>query len=129
MKSKVITQLEYDIVKQWWKSHNWEVVPIDALPKTGVIIYSDDLPIVAAWLYKTDSNIAWLEFMVSNPNVDKQVRGKAIEHLIDVLTQIAKNYGYKNIFTSLKVPKLISRMQKKGINVTDKKITKLVKVL
>ena len=67
--------------------------------------------------------------MVSNPNVDKQVRGKAIEHLIDVLTQIAKNYGYKNIFTSLKVPKLISRMQKKGFNVTDKKMTNLVKVL
>jgi hypothetical protein len=129
IEQKKITKSEYDIIAKWWPCHNWPVMPYDALPESGLIIYSESTPIVAAWLYKTDSSISWLEFMVSNPDVDKKVRGEAIDLLINSLIELAQSSGFKIIFSSIRVPRLIKRMEECGFSVTDTKMTNMIRVL
>ena len=68
--------------------------------------------------------------MVSNPQIkDKAQRTEAIEALIGAMMKLAKNLGFSNIFTSVKVGKLINRLEGNGFQVADKSMTNLVKVL
>jgi len=97
LKSRQITVEDWDMLTDWWKGHKWPLVSKDALPDNGTggfIIEENKKPVIAGFLYQTNSKGCWLEFIISDPNYKKE-RDIIIEELINVAEKTAINLGYK----------------------------------
>ena len=129
MNSRWITTEDYDTLVEWWKF--WRFCPPtqEVLPDNGlsgiVVTDDDDKPICAGFLYYTNSPIAWIEFIVSNPDVkDKKIRHDSLVFLIKELSAIALSNNRKVIYSSLKNENLMNKyvecgFQKGGSNTTE----------
>lgn len=122
-------QKHYKTICEWWKWWKWPELPLESLPKTGLVACVDESPVCAGWVYRTDSNICWMEWIISNPQAGKAERHAAIELLLDALTESAELMGYKVIFTSARNQHLIRRLNGRGFAVTDREMTNLTKVI
>jgi hypothetical protein len=72
------------------------------------MVCDEDYPVVAGFLYVTNSSVAWLEFIVSNMEYKhKENRKQAVKLLILTLEQLAKINGKKYIYSTLKSEPLI----------------------
>jgi len=129
MNSRWITTEDYDTLVEWWKF--WRFCPPtqEVLPDNGlsgiVVTDDDDKPICAGFIYYTNSPIAWIEFIVSNPEVkDKKIRHESLVFLINELSGIAFLNNRKVIYSSLKNENLMNKyvecgFQKGGSNTTE----------
>jgi hypothetical protein len=98
-----LTLEDYDtILVGWWNGWRWSEVPSrDILPqngKGGIIVYDGDVPVCAGFIYTTNSSIAWIDWIVSNPEY-RDYRKECIQYLIDTLTNICQNLGCKFAYT------------------------------
>jgi len=121
----LFTKDDYPKLIEWWKMHNWTPPAYDMLPKIGFIIDG----YCAGFLYQTDSKVALLEFIIANPNSDKEKRSGCLDELINVLLSTAQEMGYTRVFSSIQHPKLIERYNKHGFLQTDTNMTNFIKVL
>lgn len=109
---------DYATIQEWWKLHGSFAPKPQHLSSTGLIIEADN-PLCAGWLYNTDSKICIFEFVVSNPNVSKELRDAALTLLIEEIKKLASNRGYELIYSSVKGMKYINRLQVAGFVVAD----------
>lgn len=109
----------YDTLCQWWRAHQWEPVPLSALPRTGLVIPG----ICAGFIYSTDSDLGWIEWIVSNPESEKVERSKALDTLLEGLKEKAREMGKKVVFSSSNNAGLISRLERSGFQITDRDVT------
>ena len=122
----------YDFLIKWWSDNRFAPPPIDFLPNNGtdgiVIINSETKEkICAGFIYVTNSEVAWLEFIVSNFEVkDKELRKQAIAFLISQLSILSKK---KYIFTSVKNKNLINHFENLGFKIGSKNTTEMFCVL
>lgn len=97
---------------KWWNDWKWTAPPREFLPENGLggfMVCDEDYPVVAGFLYTTNSSVAWVEFIVSNIEYKhKENRKKAIRLLILTLEELAKINGKKYIYSSLKSEPLIN---------------------
>jgi hypothetical protein len=117
----------YDIICSWWSKHDWPIVPINALPKTGLIVSDDGMYTCSGFLYATDSSLCWLEWIVSNPDVEYNKRDMSMYLLINGLVEISKKNKFSHIFTSASHSGLIERYKNCGFKQTDLSMTNLIK--
>lgn len=122
---KEFQQSNYPEVKQWWEGHKWPVIPFQMLPKTGYIIEN----VCAGWLYRSDSPICWVEWIISNPASEKIIRNESLNLLIDTLINKAKSEGFSHVFTSVKHPGLIKRYESHGFTIQDSNVTHMIRSL
>jgi hypothetical protein len=116
----------YGTLSFWWQLHGWPAIPETSLPKTGIVVEVEGKPVVAGFLYNTDSNIAWLEMVVGNPLCDKIVRSNALDILIPALLAEAHKLGKSIVFSSLEHPALLERYKKFGAVEADTNITNVI---
>lgn len=114
---------DYENIKEWWKGHQWTPPTQGMLPATGAIVEG----YCVGFLYKTDSEFAMFEFIVSNPNTSKEERSKALDLLIDTLVVEANKQGFKYIFTTSNHERLIERLVAHDFIVSDKNVTHVVR--
>jgi hypothetical protein len=114
-----IAETHYPSVKEWWLTQDWSVIPLSHLSKNGVIVFDGDLPIVAGWLFETDSAFCLMEFIVANPGVRGPKRDEAIALLFETLKKMAKVRGFKSVFTMSKNDSLSRRLKSSGFNEVD----------
>jgi len=119
----------YPTLVSWWLNHDWPSIPLNYLPKTGVVIYGKEVPVCAGFLYSTDSDVAIIEWIISNPHTAKLERRAALVLLIEALCQEAKNRGFKSVFTFASHPRLIEELDSAGFVVTDRGMTHMLKVV
>lgn len=120
--------LHMPIVTEWWKAHDWPAVEVDTLPETGCIVFNGESPVCAGFLYKTDSAACWIEWVISDPKSDKEVRGKCLDAMMQLLVSIGEALGYRITVGYLTHPSLIERYQKHGFKITDKNVSILMRV-
>lgn len=95
-----ITREDYNcILLDWWKAWDFPAPALEYLP-VGYIINNNGVDVYAGFLYYTGTQIAWMEFVVSNRNASPELKKGCLEKLIDVISTIAKNEGVKVLFTS-----------------------------
>jgi hypothetical protein len=113
-----LIESDYDVLCKWWKDWGWNPIPKGFLPQNGeggLMVMEDETPIVAGFLFVTNSEVAWLEFIISNKNyTNKEIRKKSINLLIETLTNMAKQNGFKYIYTILKNDSLIKAYETVG---------------
>ena len=125
---------DYDeILVGWWKQWNWEPPTKDFLPddgKGGIIIYDGDTPICAGFIYVTNSEVAWVDWIISNKEYRiKDKRREAIKLLIESLTNICKNTGSKYAYALIKNQNLIKTYENLGYTKGGSYTSEMIKLL
>ena len=130
LKYRQLTENDYsDFLIKWWNDNRFTPPPIDFLPnngKDGIVVYDADTNtnIAAGFVYITNSEVAWVEYIVANFEVkDKELRKQSIEFLIK---QLALSSGKKYLFSSLKNPNLIKHYLNSGFVVGSQNTTELL---
>lgn len=131
-KIRFLEENDYQELLSWWSFWRFPAPARETLPDNGlcgIVIYKEGINICAGFLYFTNSKICWLEFIVSNPEYRSKDRTEAIQILINELSEIAKEKGFKVMFTTLKNPNLIKHYEKCGYSMGSTGTCEMVKVL
>ncbi len=133
MNIRRLTDKDWDTLVSWWSNWpKWQAPVKDFLPengKGGLIVEKDNKPIVAGFIYLTNSKTALLEWIVSNPKYREADRKQAIELLITGAENLVKSLEYKYLFAVMQHKGLIETHEKLGWNKDKKPSYELTKVL
>ena len=88
-----------------------------------------DIPVVAGFLYFTNSEMVLLEWIVSNPKYKESDRKDAIEMLINVSEQVCRKENKKYMFTIGRSKHLRETHEKLGWSVDTKSSYEIIKNL
>jgi hypothetical protein len=129
-----LNDTDYDyILSLWWKDWRWTPPLKNFLPdngKGGVIIFDKDVPICAGFLYITNSDVCWVDWIISSRTyTNKPIRKQAIKLLIETLTIAAKDIGFKYCYSLIKNESLINAYQELGFIKGSKYSIELIKSL
>jgi hypothetical protein len=129
-----LNESDYDnILVAWWKQWGWESPQRDFLPdngKSGIIVYDQDTPICAGFMYITNSKVAWVDWIISNKEYTKKPHRKdAIKLLVSTLTGICKNTGSKYVYALIKSRHLIETYEQLGYIKGDRYTSEMIKLL
>lgn len=116
----------YAIAHDWWIDHGWTPLPSTHLPPIGFLVYFADVPVCAGWLYRTDSPIAMMEWVVANPEIKGPLRADALDLLIDTCKQTAKQLGHTMVLSWCHNDSLAQRYAKHHFIKGDTGLTSLV---
>ncbi len=128
MKIRPFTPEDYPMVCEWWKYWRWDCFPLEWLPPFGAIISDDDHDICAAWLHRTDTPIALLEWYVSNPEA-KDNREAAIKELTAFFCDAAQELGFEAVMVMAKNKHLINKLSDMGFTGEQDGMTHMIRIL
>ena len=132
LKVRELKESDWETLCSWWKWWRWPEVSKDLLPANGtggLIIYKENIPIVAGFLYLTNSKTAIFDWVISNPEYKEKDRSLAIKLLIDSCEQLAKINGYNIIFTFTRNKSLISIHEELGYTIDSKPSYEITKII
>lgn len=129
---RFLNENDYNTICRWWKWWRWPVLPKEILPdngKGGYMVEKNGIPIVSGFLYFTNSKVALLEWIVSNPDYRESDRKEAIETLINNIEYSCKKLDIKYIFSIGRNKPLIDIHEKLGWNIDKKTSKEIIKVI
>jgi|TARA_R110000822_G_scaffold49173_3_gene128956 hypothetical protein len=128
-----LTDKDWDTLVSWWDNWpKWQAPVKDFLPengKGGLIVEINNIPVVAGFIYLTNSKTALLEWIVSNPKYREADRKDAIELLITGSENLVKSLDYKYLFAVMQHKGLIKIHEKLGWKADAKHSYELTKIL
>ena len=131
MELKRIEELDLGIIYKWWDAWpEWQALPRDFLPDDGLgglIVYSNDQPVVAGFMYNTNSKMVLMEWIVSNPEYREEDRKDCIKKLIKGFEDMAKVMGKKSVFSIGRHKGLIETHEELGWTVDPKPSHEMIK--
>jgi hypothetical protein len=108
-------------VSTWWKFWRWTEHPTPViLSDIGFIVEAEGVNICAGWLYLTNSIIGSMEFLVSNPFVDRKLRSEALDFLINSINHRSEQEGKIVFMTNINNEALAKRLLTLGFIAGDK---------
>ena len=117
-----LRESDWDTLQEWWLKWNWPIMSKDLLPMNGcggLMVYKGDQLITCGFLYLSNSKVAWLDWIVSNPEYRDNDRKEAISFLIEGLETVARQQGYEIIISIARNKSLIETHKKLGYTVDD----------
>ena len=131
--SRKLKTSDWETLVTWWDSwDDWTTPSKDFLPENGtggIMIEKNGEPIVAGFIYETNSASVLLEWIISNPDYRDKDRQQAIEMLITEAERKTKELGYNYMFTIGRNKNLIETHRKLGWHVDDKPSHEIIKKL
>ena len=122
-----------DILVGWWEQWGWVPPKRDFLPdngKGGIIVFDQDVPVCAGFMYINNSKAAWVDWIISNKEYTKKPQRKdAIKLLVSSLTSICEKAGNKYIYALIKSESLINIYQDIGYIKGSTYTTEMIKIL
>jgi hypothetical protein len=122
LKSRALCESDWETLQSWWKAWEWPEMNKDLLPLNGLgglIISKEDIPVVAGFLYLTNSGVAWIEWVISNPEYREDDRKDALELLIKELENVALSVGKTIILSIGRNKGLINAHRNLGYTIDD----------
>jgi hypothetical protein len=125
LKIRKLTESDWDLLVKWWGMYlEWKQHPTkDMLPDNGTggfIVEKGKIPIVAGFLYTTNSKVGWMEWIVSDKNYKNKDKKDAIELLITGMEHVARDSGCKIILSIGRNKNLINSHKQLGYMVDSK---------
>jgi len=117
--ARILTKEDYDnTLVKWWSDWGWSAPSREFLPNDGeggIIIYDDEDPVCAGFMYVTNSKAAWVDWIISSKTYNKKPQRKeALSMLIETLTTACQNMGFKYVYALIKHPSLINVYKEVG---------------
>jgi len=133
MHTRQLNTTDYeDLLCGWWSDHGFTAPNRDFLPDnatSGMIAYDGRTPVVAGFLYETNSATAWVEWVISNKEYRGKERKALIQLLLTDLEDLARDKGFRFIFASNNNSFLIEHFKSIGYSVGQTNSTELIKVI
>lgn len=132
LESRKLKKSDWDILVSWWKWWRWPIMPKDFLPDNGtggIMVEKNNTPIVAGFLYETNSSVLILEWIVSNPKYKEYDRKEAIELLIKEAENLAESKNYRYMFSIGRSKHLLETHEKLGWKIDKKPSHEITKKL
>ena len=124
---------DWDTLVKWWEAWpEWKTPPKDMLPENGTggfIVEKGDIPIVAGFMYTTNSKVAWLEWIISNIDYKEDDKEEAIKLLITGIEHVAIESGFKIILSIGRNKSLMNIHTSLGYHVDDKPSHEIMKII
>lgn len=118
----------FEELNKWLDFWRWKDRIIkEVLPDIGYLIEKDGVNLCAGWLYTTNSLVALVEPVVSNPFAEKKDRDEGLDFLIECLGQRALKEGKRIVMTTVNNPSLIKRLERLGYTETAKGLKQFVR--
>ena len=120
---RALQESDWENMSSWWKWWRWPEVSKETLPLNGcggIMVCKGEIPIAAGFLYLSNSKVAWLDWIVSNPQYRELDRKDALEMLIITLEEVAKQQDYNIIISIARNKSLINIHKKLGYTVDEK---------
>ena len=117
---RVLQESDWETLSSWWKWWKWPEMNKDLLPLNGcggLMVYKEETPIMAGFLYLSNSKVAWMDWIVSNPEYKEKDRKEALELLISSLEEVARQQGYNIVLSITRNKSLIQSHEKLGYTV------------
>ena len=128
MQVRPLVYADYVLLCSWWLSWGWSPPAVNMLPSTGYIVEVEGNPVLAGFLYQTDSALGWVEWVIANPAFRLE-RRQALPVLLEAIAKEATRRGIQALFTSSNHPGLIEGYKANGFAVTDQGVTQLIRRL
>ena len=129
--TRKLKESDWDTLIAWWSTWpNWEAPAKSFLPENGtggLMVEKNGKPIIAGFIYETNSDGVLFEWVVSNPDYREKDRQNAIEKLLIDAENKIKEMGYKRIFSIGRTKRLIDTHKKLGWFVDDKPSHEIIK--
>jgi len=130
LKARTLLEQDYSMLEEWWKAWGWPPVSKDVLPDNGtggVMIEYKDKPIVAGFIYWSNSGMCWFDWVISDPNGNKRARPLAVKFLIQTVEQMVKDAGKKCIMSISRSNSLLKIHKKLNWVVDEKPSYEMIK--
>ena len=105
----------------------------DFLPEEGtggLMVWDDDVPVCAGFVYVTNSQVAWLDWIISNKSYRKKPQRKsALLMLIESFSNVSKGSGASYAYALLKHNSLIELYKENGFIKGDVYSSEMIKGL
>ena len=125
-----LTEEDYEVICDWWTKWEWPILPKELLPQDGLggfIVEKNKKPIVAGFVYLTNSKGAWFDYIVSDPSYRDKDRNSAVELLISGAEQFCIDLGIKAILHIGRNKGLINKFNKLGWHVDKEPSYEIIK--
>ena len=132
MNTRTLTESDYEILTDWWKAWGWPILVKDMLPDNGtggIMVDNEGENIVAGFLYWSNSKLVWLDWIISNPKVSRDIRQEAIKKLILTAEHMTKEAGSKYMMSISRSNSLLKTHEQMGWNVDKTPSHEMIKVI
>jgi hypothetical protein len=91
---------DYLYLVNWWKQHEFGIVPKKCLPPDGIIVEENNIPICAGGLYRcVNSNFSVMEWIVADKTANIKSIHKGLNLCITEIFKLAKKYNMELIYS------------------------------
>ncbi len=98
-----VSPKDYATILEWYERRGKQAPEIASFSDLGYIVDGR----VAGWLYLTNSNMAMIEGIISDPNTVPSLRKESLKKLVGFLIDCAMALGYTQIFGLSKHPAIL----------------------
>ncbi len=126
-----LEESDYKELCKWWKAFRFPAPAIEMLPdrgKCGIMISKGDVNVCAGFIYYTNSSFALCEYVVSNFEYKEKDRVEALKKLYKTIEFVARDEGYKLLFSTVRNEHLIKKMESFGWE-AGSKTQEMIKVI
>lgn len=120
-----VTVEDYTTLIKWWESYEDVEVPDSGLlPNNGLggfVVEKEGKIRAAAYLYLTNSDIGYVDFLISDPNYKNRDRYEMIIDLINVCSEVAIEEGCRVVWAMTTYDGVVKRCKDLGYDVLDEK--------
>ena len=132
MNTRTLTESDYEILSDWWKAWGWPPVVKDMLPDNGtggIMVENEGENVVAGFLYWSNSKLVWLDWIISNPKINKAIKHEAIKKLILTAESMTKEGGSKFMMSISRSNSLLKIHKELGWTVDPDPSHEMIKIV
>ena len=132
LKVRTLLKEDYEELCSWWERWDWPILSKDMLPgegTSGVMVSKDNVNIVAGFLYWSNSDLVWLDWIISNPDYKDEDKKQAIELLIQTAEEMVKSAGKKYMMSISRSKSLLNIHENLGWNIDKTASHEMVKII
>lgn len=108
--------VDYPTAKSWWLEYNASHLEKEMLPDLGIVVTYDGKALAMGWVYFSNSRVAQIGWIVSDPKLGPKMRVKAVYLLIAACESLAKDHGYKMVQIFTDRPGLNKMLSRSGFS-------------
>lgn len=109
MSLKRVTSKDFPVIVHWYRQR--KLTPPDPRALSDIGFIADGR--AAGWLYLTNSNIAMIEGIISDPSSTPSLRGESLDKLIGFMIDFSLQLGYTQILGITKHPNMEKKVKSK----------------
>lgn len=103
------------MVKRWLRSRKLPTTMLQLLPKHGVIVAD----VAVAFLYQTDSRIAYVDGFMSNPEATLDARVDAFDEIAIALDELGRRLGFSHLWVFTRRDGVVALGRRHGFETDD----------